>query len=303
MAFTAAELRVVNQALSRVGASRIPDSDNGNTKNNQYVLAELNYEQTRNSLFRSYEWSFAIGQAVLAQVSNLTLDTEPFPSAWLAGDMIIGISSLSSAEILAVTSPTQYEIIYLTAAFTDAESITNAATEFVYWEGSPVTWEGLSLIWFLDDDVYAGVTGYPLVTTEAPPFHFSYQYELPADFDRLTRNYRGQRWWTIQGNRILTSQATANIEYVKKITDPADFDSLFTEALILSLALKFVGPVAGTGAQANNFREELKQELRDALDHARVVSSNERNNTGYSSWILARYGSGKVNPFDPTKIH
>jgi hypothetical protein len=294
MSFTTDELTLVNQALGRIGTTSISSTENGLTTCNNYVKAYLHYGQTRDSLLRSFEWNFAIGQAELALISDLVLDTQPTPDNWVVGDTITGITSFESAEILTVISGTEYEIIYKTGTFTDAEKITNATVEQVYWEGLECLWEGENVLWYSNvgsDETDCGV-GYPIVTAITPTYHYSHQYELPEDYERLTKRWKHHHHWTIQGNRLLTSEDTVSIEYVKRITDPTLFDSMFTEVLILQLALKLLAPLAGT--QTTSFRQGLQIELKDAMSKARTVCSAEINNTGYSDWNLARYGTGKI---------
>jgi hypothetical protein len=302
MAFTANELKVVNQALGRIGATNIKDSENGLATCNNYAQANLHYTQTRDALLRSYEWNFALAQAKLDLISTLVLDTQPLPDNWVVGDTITGVNSNVTAEILTVTSGTEYEIIYLSGVLTDGETITNSTVYHVYWEQIPLTWEGENVWWYDDtyDQVNCGV-GYPIVTSITPTYRYGFQYQLPADFDRLQRRHRNWSRYEIQGNRLLTHDDTVKITYVKKITDPDDFDHLFTEVLILKLALKLLTPLAGT--QTTTFRQELSLELRDAMARARTVSSAEDNCTGESSWNLARYGSGKIYPLDATHIY
>jgi hypothetical protein len=301
MAFTSAELSLVNQALGRIGTTIIKSTENGLATCNNYVQAALHYPQTRDSLLRSFRWNFAVGQSTLSQISTLELDTRPSPSAWIAGDDITGLSSEVTAQILAVVSETEYEIVYLSGSFTDGERITNAVVYDVYWEGIPLTWEDANITYHAEDDEAFCSAGYPVVTAILPDFHYSYQYQLPSDFDRLTRNHHGHYRWTIQGNRLLSSEDSVEIEYVKKAVDPSEWDSLFTEILILSLALKLLPVLAGS--QTTTFRQDLKQDYLLAMSRARAVNSSETNNTGRSNWNLARYGSGKSGSLDPTTLH
>ena len=299
MAFSITELNLVNQSLGRIGANKIVSI--ADITSNEYVQSLLHYSQTRDALLRSFEWDFAIGQAKLALISNMMLDVEPRPSAWIVGDTITGLSSYVSAEILTVISNTEYEIAYISGTFTDGERITNADVEKVYWEGIEVTYEDEIVLWYDGGSELACGTGYPVVVAIKPLLHYGYQFELPKDYDRLTKNWRRAYHWTIQGHRLLTSSTTANIEYVKKITDPALFDPLFTEVLILALALKLLAPLAGTST--TSLRQELNQELKNANARARTVCAAETNNTGYSGWNLARYGSGKIYPLDPMRLY
>jgi hypothetical protein len=302
MSFTSDELKLVNQALGRIGSTSIADNENGLTTCNNWVQSNLHYAQTRDSLLRSYEWNFAMEQAQLDEVSELVLDSQPLPSAWVVDDTITGITSGVTAEILSVTNQTEYEIIYMSGTFSDAETITNAQVYDVLWEGLKLTWESQNVVWYDDtnDQVVCG-TGFPSVTSIKPVYRYLHQFELPEDFDRMSRRHKGLQSWAIEGNRVLSMDSTVKITYVKKVTDPNEFDPLFTEVLILSLALKLLTPLAGT--QTVNFRQQLIAELRDAMARARTVCSAENNATGNSDWNLSRYGSGKIYPLDPTVIH
>jgi len=292
MSFTTAELNLVNQSLGRIGATNISAAENGSATCNNYVQANLHYSHTRDALLRSSEWSFAVGQAELALISTITLDTQPLPDAWIVGDTITGLTSGVTAEILTVISPTEYEIIYISGTFTDGERITNATVYDVYWEGIPLTWEGETVTWHDEDDEQSCGTGYPVVASIAPAFQYDYQYQLPNDFSRLKANYEGENEWTIQGKRLLSNLDEVDLEYIKETTDPADFDALFYEVLVLQLALKLLGPLAGT--QTSAFRQELQLELRDAMARARTVCAAETNTSGDSTWNNARFRSGVI---------
>lgn len=294
MSLTAAEISVINQSMDRIHAAQIVFATQTTV---EALTAIRNYEQTRDALLRSYEWTFASARDELSQISTLTLDVMP-TAAWAVGDTITGITSGTTAEILTVTSETEYEIIHLSGDFTDGETITNADdVAIVYWEGQPLTYEGETVYTYDDSDSYqvnCG-TGYPVVAAITPAFKWTYQYQLPSDYLRLIFVYEDDgtdevdERWTIEGGRILTHYDTVNIKYVKKVTDPTDFDPLFTEFLILRLALKLFYALAST-ASAKSIAD-LKDEIKAAQSTARVVNSQENNTTGRSNWNLARYGS------------
>lgn len=293
MSLTEAELVIVNQANDRVGSTKqITYAD-------QTILEALvairHYEQTRNSLLESYEWPFATDREELGKISTIVLDAEPGPDNWAVEDTITGISSGTTAEILTVTSGTEYEIIHLSGDFTDGETITNATIYTVTWEGIAVEYGDDEVVWYDDSDDQTNCgTGYPEVAEIAPDFEWSHQYHLPNDFLRLKDIYEddgterpGNRW-VIEGKRILTNYDTCNIKYIKKVTDPDDFKPLFTEVLILRTALKLVPPLAGT--KTNPLKADIKEDLRVALTSARLVAAQETNVSGRNDWDLARYG-------------
>jgi hypothetical protein len=261
----------------------------------------LHYSQTRDALLRSFDWNFASARAELTLLQTLTLDSSPKHDVWAVGDVITGTSSYTTATVVSVTSNIEYEIAYISGDFTDGETITNAIDIAVLtWEGIPLEYEDETLLWYdesASDDVKCG-TGYPTVADLPPDFEWSYKFKLPDDFLRLKSDYTADETlgvndrFTIEGKYLLTNDDEAEVRYIRKVTDPAEFDPLFTEVLILQLALKLVNPLAGTNT--SQLKRDLKQDLADAMRRARTVCSTEINVSGRSDWNLARYGSGKV---------
>ena len=293
MAFTAAELAICNQALDRIGAKVFTSATESTSV--EGPACTRNYYQTRNSLLRSYEWSRATARATLGQISTIDLGAQPTDS-WSVGDTITGVSSDATAEILTVTSPSQYEIIYLDGTFEDGETITNADVEDVLWQGIPVVdADGEQVVSFDTQSAYQIVcpAGYPDVDAIVPDFEYDYQYHLPDDFVRLIgvyendgTDYEDDRF-TIEGKRILTNYDTCNIRYVKLLTDPADFEELFTEILILRLALKVLPTLVGT--KNPDLKADIMQDLKIAEPKARTIDAQEKNVTGRQDFTLARY--------------
>jgi len=139
--------------------------------------------------------------------------------------------------------------------------------------------------------------------TDTPDFEYDYQYSLPSDFLRLksvfsengtaTENTRYS--YAIEGNKILTddeeSDNTLDIRYIKRVTDTAQFDPLFTEVLILKLALKLVGPLDAGQATRENILNELKLVMPRvrALDRQETQAIGRLNNR---PWTEARLQGG-----------
>jgi len=295
MAYTQTEIDyIIGPALDRLAAKQVTFA----TQTTVQALAVLrHYDQTRDSLLRSYVWPFAKTQAELYQVSTLLLDSSP-TSAWSVGDTITGITSGVTAEILTVTSSTEYVIIYKTGDFTDGETITNATVEQVYWEGIEVLNGTEEVYWWDGSSASQVVCGaaYPTATAVTPNHKWTYKYYLPDDFLRLLSideiddtDYVDKRFER-QGRYIFTDKETLNIDYVQKKTDPSVYEDLFIELFILQLAVKLVNPLAGSASQ--RFKDELRQDLKDAKSRARLVASVENNVQGRNDWDNARFGVG-----------
>ena len=133
-----------------------------------------------------------------------------------------------------------------------------------------------------------------------PDFEWDSQFELPDDFERLksvfgdnfTPTGNTTRSFAIEGQRLLTNEDTVSIRYIKKVTDPAEFDSLFVEVLILKLAIKLVAPLAGG---APKLQQGLATELKLIMPSVRALDRQETNTIGRENrrpWLEARVRGG-----------
>jgi len=130
--------------------------------------------------------------------------------------------------------------------------------------------------------------------TVSPDFEWSNQFHLPGDFLRLRAVYDDNlpdkitRYsYAIEGQLLLTNESSVDLRYVRKVTDPTEFDSLFIEVLVLSLAIKLVMPLT----QSRLLRRELKEELNPLLAQVRTIDFQETNTIGSGdrqTWIDSR---------------
>lgn len=131
-------------------------------------------------------------------------------------------------------------------------------------------------------------------TEDDPLSEWDYQYILPNDFMRFISideetgiTSRKQRH-SIEGQRFFTDYSTVNMRYIKKVTDPTEFDPLFVEVLVLLLARKLVGPLAGG---APKLKAEIKDDLKTLMPSVWAIDSDETDTGGRSDWNLARHGA------------
>ena len=190
------ETSIVNMSLARIGATRINDFDTpdaGSSVNARHC--KTHYEQTRDALLRSFEWSFATKRVALS------------------------------------------------------------------------------------------------VETATPAYGYDYQFALPADYlrmissDILDDNDDTKDIFKLENGKFLTDESAVYIKYIYKVTDPAKFDPLFTEVLVLQLAMKLVMPIA----QDKVLRREIFDELNFLMSRARTICKQEQNTTGRSDWNLERF--------------
>jgi hypothetical protein len=105
----------------------------------------------------------------------------------------------------------------------------------------------------------------------------------------MTINYRIE---TIRVNSadlrvILCNEATMKIEYIARITDVAQWDALFVEAMVSRLAAELAMPLADNATLAKNMLDTYMAKLSEA----RLVDAQEgtpREVVNTDGWVLAR---------------
>lgn len=123
--------------------------------------------------------------------------------------------------------------------------------------------------------------------TAAPAFEFDNAFLLPSDCLRVVSLYYTDATYRIEGKRLLTNDDEAQIVYIRRVTDPTEFDPLFVKVLACALAIELVMPLS----QDKTLRDRLEAELSDRLSDARLANLIETNTTGtadLNTWINAR---------------
>lgn len=136
---------------------------------------------------------------------------------------------------------------------------------------------------------------------DAPAFGFAYAYQLPEDCIRVlsvgdfspgldlaeirgtldTEDYR------IEGRTVLTDQAAPlRLRYVKRVTDPAQFDSAFTEAFAARLAVELCEALTQSGSKKEAAWADYRIALREAIQANAIELPAEQ--IADDSWIIAR---------------
>tara|TARA_R110000803_G_scaffold54495_1_gene111195 strand:- start:378 stop:974 length:597 start_codon:yes stop_codon:yes gene_type:complete len=135
--------------------------------------------------------------------------------------------------------------------------------------------------------------------SSSPVFGYASQYTLPSDYVRLlpARNVANNTVvlggidpnidWQIEGRKILTDDgAPLQIVYLKKITDPNDFDDSFTELLISRIAMDIAEKVT----QSNTKKSNAEARYTNAVKEAKKINAYERppQEAPADEWVVAR---------------
>lgn len=136
--------------------------------------------------------------------------------------------------------------------------------------------------------------------TTDPDFEWDNQFILPNDFMRLKSVFDDdntpprdtRRSYAVEGQRILTNESTIQIRYIKKVKDVTEFDPLFVEVLVLQLALKLVGPLAGGDPK---LQDVIQREIAAVMPRVRALDRQETDRIGRAdkfTWVDVRATRG-----------
>lgn len=125
---------------------------------------------------------------------------------------------------------------------------------------------------------------------QAPVWGFANQYQLPADpFCLRVLKVKDSEDidWKVEGRKIKTDLgAPLNILYIKRVTDPNEYDALFIEAAAARLA----AATAFRIMQSRTAAKDLWELYRDKLREAREIDAHEGtpDDFGDSDFLVAR---------------
>jgi hypothetical protein len=98
----------------------------------------------------------------------------------------------------------------------------------------------------------------------APAFGYVYSYALPTNCLRVIQLEEKSMVFKIEGRNLLTDESPARIIYVSRVTDPNQFDAMFTEALSARLAAELAIAVAESNSLYQNMMEVYRMKITDA---------------------------------------
>lgn len=120
----------------------------------------------------------------------------------------------------------------------------------------------------------------------------NWQFDLPADVLRvLPMTYNGQPDgvpinWRYEGGYIYTDQDSPRlVRYIANVIDPAEWDSLFTDAIAAALAIKVAHPLTGKAGLIQIAQQSYDRAIADA----RRINAIEKSGRTYrENWLHER---------------
>ena len=126
----------------------------------------------------------------------------------------------------------------------------------------------------------------------APAYEYTYKSPLPNDCLKVLRtrveSENIEDDYRIEGRYVLSNSNATSIEYVSRVTDPAQFDTMFVDMLAWALAAECAMPLINDARVAQNAASMFQSLQRDA----RYVDAQEgkpRPIIDAYDWIIARY--------------
>ena len=114
--------------------------------------------------------------------------------------------------------------------------------------------------------------------SDTPAYEYSYQYALPNDpycLRVLEMEYKDYIFkiehYASQGRVLLTNESTAKILYIARVTDTAQFDSMFVDVLTAKLAVDLAYPVTNSV----KLQDQMQRLFQQKLSEARSVDGQE----------------------------
>lgn len=123
------------------------------------------------------------------------------------------------------------------------------------------------------------------LNSTAPAFEFGSNFTLPTDpyCLRALKMYGSDQEWKVEGRKLLTNDTAVNLVYIARITDTAEFDTLFIQTLEARLAAEMAYAITGN----NTLRVDFFAEYEDKLKEARSMDAQEGYADMFESVILS----------------
>lgn len=119
-----------------------------------------------------------------------------------------------------------------------------------------------------------------------PAWGFDRGYQIPADCLRVLE-VDTLKQWRVEGRAILTDEGDVlNIRYIRRETDPNEYDSLLIDAISIQLAMELVERVTQSNTKKQLLMDDWKRVMRFATRADAQEGSSIPDAT--DDWILAR---------------
>jgi len=132
----------------------------------------------------------------------------------------------------------------------------------------------------------------------APAFGYAYQYQLPSDpyCLRVLSLSATNLLYAVEGRVLLTNESTASIRYIARLSDPAQFDPLFVEALSTRLASEMAYALTGNAELVKVLSQVYGDKLAEAAqrDAAEGTTQPYQGESSFTGLDICNQALGEI---------
>lgn len=241
----ASQLEIANIALGHLGTLKMASYDEASAEG-EHVRRQ--WDLARDAILRQRHWNFAIKRATLT---------------------LTGAVALSSVSVtLGSTSVTVGSASGLSVGMAIKADFVPAGTTITAISGTTLT---------LSAAAGTTLTGQTATAYNGPPFGYAYSFDLPSDYLRALEVNgidagTGKATWDIEGNKLLTDEATVQLRYTAKVTDTTLWDQSFVEAFAFKLAARVAPGISTAVGLAGQMDQRADEYLLRAFGPDNIES-------------------------------
>jgi len=257
---TITKTSICNNALIALGELVVSDIDTDTSKRATTLTAI--YEQKLKYLLRKHEWKFAAKRVTL-EVAEYYIDVDAISANFVLNEEISGaVGSGTIIYIIQEGTTARYYLKDVTTGFVDDEA--------------------------LSGDASGAATANGVEVAATPVYEYSYMFPVPSDFVALREVYPTYLDYKLEGNFILCGESsTLQIKYTRYISDPDEYDPMFSEALSALLARESAIVITDSLRKQNKMDELFEDKVSDAMFHGSIEDPPEQIEA--DDWLTQRY--------------
>jgi hypothetical protein len=126
--------------------------------------------------------------------------------------------------------------------------------------------------------------------TETPAFEWAYMYQLPSDYLGIIKSYPANLSFAIEGDVLLTNEATFCLRYTRKVEDIPKMPPLFKRAWALHLAgILCTSLTASVQSLPREIKKEFEQVIDEAIYLNAIETVTDEGEQHDGDWEASRY--------------
>ncbi len=109
-------------------------------------------------------------------------------------------------------------------------------------------------------------------TTNTPAFGFDFEYQLPTNPKvinvlNINESRAGDKEYAIEGDKLLSNESTAKIQYLGRVDNTEQFGPYLTRAIVTRLAHELAFPLTSNRALSESLLQKYELDLERGLNN------------------------------------